>query len=211
MAAIKETVYIKGDQNVEVQSHNVMLGEILSIECANTQVLSKLKTTKILKIPEKGQHRFVVSILEVIQLIHQEFPNLEVQNLGAPDIIVTCEDQRTPGKLVHLVKVGLIGVLVFIGAAYSIMSFNNDVGTTKLFSQIYELFMGQEKKGFSILELSYSIGLGVGILTFFHHFGRKTWSVDPTPMEVEMRLYENDIQTTLIQSYSRKGQEVDVD
>lgn len=211
MAAIRETVYIKGDQNVEVQSRNVTLGELLSIECVNTQVLSKLKTIKILKIPEKGQHRLVVSVLEVIQLIHQEFPNLEVQNLGAPDIIVTYEDQRTPGKLVHWVKVGLIGVLVFIGAAYSIMSFNNDVGTTKLFSQIYELFMGQEKKGVSILELSYSIGLGVGILTFFHHFGRKTWSVDPTPMEVEMRLYENDIQTTLIQTYSRKGQEVDVD
>lgn len=211
MAAIKETVYIKGDQNVEVQNHHVTLGDMLSIECVNTQVLAKLKTTKVLKIPEKGQHRFVVSILEVIQLIHREFPNLEVQNLGAPDIIVTCEDKKTPGKLVHLVKVGLIGVLVFIGAAYSIMSFNNDVGTPKLFSQIYELFMGQEKKGFSILELSYSIGLGVGILTFFHHFGKKTWSVDPTPMEVEMRLYENDIQTTLIQSYSRKGQEVDVD
>lgn len=211
MAAVKETVYIKGDQNVEVQSRNVTLGEMLSIECVNTQVLSKLKTIRILKMPEKGQHRFVVSVLEVIQLIHREFPNLEVQNLGATDIIVTYEDQKTPGKMVHFIKVGLTGVLVFVGAAYSIMSFNNDVGTTKLFSQIYEMFMGHEKKGFSILELSYSIGLGAGILTFFHHFGKKKWSVDPTPMEVEMRLYENDIQTTLIQAYSRKEQEVDVD
>ena len=37
------------------------------------------------------------------------------------------------------------------------------------------------------------------------------FSVDPTPMEVEIRLYENDIQTTLIENYSRKGKEVNVD
>jgi len=30
-------------------------------------------------------------------------------------------------------------------------------------------------------------------------------------MEVEMRLYENDIQETLIEAYARKEKEVDVD
>ena len=29
-------------------------------------------------------------------------------------------------------------------------------------------------------------------------------------MEVEMRLYENDIQTTLVQNYERKKKEIDV-
>ena len=61
-----------------------------------------------------------------------------------------------------------------------------------------------------MLEFMYSIGMIVGILIFFNHFGGKKFSVDPTPMEVEMRLYENDIQTTLIENYSRKGQEIDV-
>ena len=58
--------------------------------------------------------------------------------------------------------------------------------------------------------MTYSIGIIIGILVFFNHFGRKRFSVDPTPMEVEMRLYENDIQTTLVENYSRKGKEVDV-
>ena len=55
------------------------------------------------------------------------------------------------------------------------------------------------------------IGIIIGILTFFNHFGKKRLSVDPTPMEVEMRLYENDIQTTLVETYSRKEKELDVD
>ena len=101
-------------------------------------------------------------------------------------------------------------IISFIGAAFSIMAFNNDVGTTKMFSQIYELVTGKTNSGFTILELTYCIGLTIGILTFFNHFGKKKFSVDPTPMEVEMRLYENDIQTTLIETYSRKEKELDV-
>ena len=62
-----------------------------------------------------------------------------------------------------------------------------------------------------MLEISYSIGISVGILVFFNHFGKKRFSVDPTPMEVEMRLYENDIESTLVDIYSRKGEEQDVD
>ena len=90
------------------------------------------------------------------------------------------------------------------------MAFNNDVGGTKLFGQIYELVMGKQSDGFTVLEVTYSIGLTFGILVFFNHFGKKRFTVDPTPMEVEMRLYENDIQTTLIENYSRKEQEMDV-
>ena len=91
------------------------------------------------------------------------------------------------------------------------MSFNNDVDAPKLFAQIYELITGKLSNGFTILEFTYSIGLIIGILVFFNHFGKKRFSVDPTPIEVEMRLYENDIQTTLVETYSRKGKEVNVD
>ncbi len=48
-------------------------------------------------------------------------------------------------------------------------------------------------------------------MTFFNHLGKKRLSVNATPMEVEMRLYENDIQTTLVETYSRKEKELNVD
>ena len=101
-------------------------------------------------------------------------------------------------------------LITFCGAAFSIMAFNNDVDVTKLFEQIYELVTGNPTDGFTILEVSYSIGLTIGILVFFNHFGKKRFTVDPTPMEVQMRLYENDIQTTLVEDASRKEEELDV-
>lgn len=210
MSVTNETVYIKGEQNVEVRTRDVTLGDILSIECSNKAVVSKLKPLRLLKITAKGKHRYVVSVLKIIECIHQSYPNLDIQNMGETDMIITYEEQKTPNQFVHALKViGVIGVS-FIGAAFSIMAFNNDVDTSKLFAQIYQLLMGSPKQGFSLLELMYCIGLIVGILIFFNHFGGKRFTVDPTPMEVEMRLYEKDIQTTLIESYSRKEQEMDV-
>ena len=213
MAANSETVYIKADRNVEVTKAEVTLGDVVTMECANPSVVPKLNTIKLLKFhhtDKKHQNRTTVSILRVIECIHEQFPNMDVQSMGEADFIVTYEEQQTAGGAVHLMKVVGVVIISFIGAAFSIMAFNNDVGTTKMFSQIYELVTGKTNSGFTILELTYCIGLTIGILTFFNHFGKKKFSVDPTPMEVEMRLYENDIQTTLIETYSRKEKELDV-
>ena len=114
------------------------------------------------------------------------------------------------GGVWHILKTSQVVLISFMGAAFSIMAFNNDVGVTKMFSQIYELVTGIKSDGFTVLEFTYSIGIAIGILTFFNHFGKRRFSVDPTPIEVEMRLYENDLQTTLIENISRKEQELDV-
>lgn len=204
------TIYIKGDQNVEVQERDVTLGDIVTMECTDSHVAAKLKSLKMIKIPDEKKHRYVVSVLKLIEKMHEVYPNISVQNLGPADIIVTYEPQQKKHVVVDWGKTVLVVLITFFGAAYSIMAFNNDVDTPKLFGQIYEQIMRRPKTGFTILELTYSIGVVIGILVFFNHFGKKKFTVDPTPMEVEMRLYENDIQTTLIENYARKEQELDV-
>ena len=79
-----------------------------------------------------------------------------------------------------------------------------------MFGQVYELF--------NRYKVRWIYNLGVHILYWYcdrnsdilQSFRKKRLSVDPTPMEVEMRLYENDIQTTLVETYSRKEKELDV-
>lgn len=46
------------------------------------------------------------------------------------------------------------------------MTFNNDVDLPALFQQIYTQITGQASTGFTILEISYSIGIGLGVLFF---------------------------------------------
>ena len=72
------------------------------------------------------------------------------------------------------------------------------------FAQLFSQFTGESSDGFTILELSYSVGVGLGILIFFNHFAGRKFTADPTPLEVEMRLYEDDVDKTLIEAGSRK-------
>ena len=210
MASESTTLYLKADRNVEVSKQNVMLGDLLSMECSDKTLLMKVKTLRILKIREEKEQRYVISVLKIIACIHAAYPEVEVQNLGEADIIVTYENQKTPPYLWHILKVAVVAAIIFFGSAFSIMAFNNDVGGTKLFGQIYELVMGKQSDGFTVLEVTYSIGLTFGILVFFNHFGKKRFTVDPTPMEVQMRLYENDIQTALVENASRRKEELEV-
>ena len=70
--------------------------------------------------------------------------------------------------------------------------------------------MGREKTGFTILELTYSIGVVIGILVFFNHFGKKRLTAEPSPVEVEMSGYDQQVYQTVIRQSGRKGIEKDV-
>ena len=103
-----------------------------------------------------------------------------------------------------------LGAAAFFGAAFAIMTFNNDANVTDVFAKFYEMIIGTRADGPTILEASYSVGLALGILLFFNHFASWKITVDPTPIEVEMRLYEENLNKTLIKNGGRKESGVDV-
>lgn len=210
MAVESTIVYIKGNKNTEVQNTKVKIGDVLEVSCSNESILTKIKSINLLKIPEQGKHRYVVSIMKVIEKIQDTCPHVEIQNMGETDLIITYEGDKKKNLVWQGTKVGMVFSITFVGAAFSIMTFNNDVDVPKLFSQIYEQVMGTPKTNFSVLELTYSLGISVGILVFFNHFGKKRFTVDPTPIEVEMRSYEDEIQNAIIKKYEREGQEESV-
>ena len=91
------------------------------------------------------------------------------------------------------------------------MSFNNDIAITELFEKFYLQIAEVESNGLTELEISYCIGVTVGILVFFNHVGKKKLTPDPTPIQVQLRKYEQDVDTTFIENSGRGGTEVDVD
>lgn len=208
----QETVYLKAERNVEVHGPEVTLGDVVQILCGDPGMAGRIRQIQLLKFTpgKRRQDRVVVSVLRVVECIRDLYPQAEIQNLGEPDFIVTYEPGKDTGGFFHGLKVAGVALCSFTGAAFSVMAFNNDVDVTKLFGQIYQLVTGARSDGFTILELTYCIGMVIGILVFFDHFGKKRFSAEPTPLEVEMRLYEKDIQTTLIDNSSRKGSELDV-
>ena len=90
------------------------------------------------------------------------------------------------------------------------MAFHNDIGINDVFTKIYEMVTGYQGDGYGILELSYSVGLAIGITVFFNHIGGRRITRDPTPIEVEMRVYEDDVNKALIETADREGKTIDV-
>ena len=113
MAANQVTLYIIGPRDVEVKKQDVTLGDILSMECSNKTILPKIKVIKIYKMPQNQNHRIVISVLKIIESIHEQYPGIDVQNLGETDIIITYEQQNTMSKLMHNIKTIFVSVIVF--------------------------------------------------------------------------------------------------
>lgn len=199
-------LYLKIDRNIQVHRERIVLKEIASVSCSSKAVENKVKEIKLPSEQIKGPGRYVFSVLDVITAIQNVYPNLEINNLGESDFIITVEKKHEPGALVSWMKTAVVCLLSFFGAAFSIMAFHNDVDITRLFRQLYEKITGTVSDGFTLLEVSYSIGVGLGILVFFHHFSRKKSASDPTPLEVEMRTYEDDVDSTVIESGNRQGE-----
>ena len=200
---MSDTLYIQTDKNMKVTKEIVTLGEIADLSCKNSSVLARNQVRKIASLPKGNYGRYVVSMIDVIREIEKAKPQVEICHIGEPTFVLTYENPSQKNRLFSILKVALVSLITFVGAGFSIMTFNTDVDVRTLFDNIYQMFTGRDSPGFSVLEVTYSIGIGVGVVLFFNHFGRRKLTQDPTPMEVEMRTYEDDVDTTIIEQADR--------
>lgn len=204
------TLYLKAEQNIELESEDVYVKDIGKMTCTDKHVLAKIKTIKLHHFKKDEQKRKVISILKVIEEIEKEFPNVSVENLGETDVLIEQVNVNKHKGAVQTMKIIFVSAIAFFGTAFTLMAFHNDIGIHEVFSKVYEMVTGQASDGYGILELSYSIGLAVGIILFFNHIGGRRITKDPTPIEVEMRVYESDVNKALIETSDREGKTIDV-
>jgi stage V sporulation protein AA len=107
----------------------------------------------------------------------------------------------------RILKSACIGIVIFFGSGFSIMAFHNDIGIVDLFAQIYEQVVGTQPNGLGGLEIGYSLGLALGILVFFNHISLRKKENDPTPLQVEMSKYEQDVEDTIERIRQKEGQQ----
>lgn len=210
MSTNKATIYIKAEQNVEMQSEDVYVKDIAKLACSDEQILAKVKAIKLHHFKKGEPKRQVISLLRVIEEIDKVCPGADVQSIGEAAVMVeliNVDKHKGPVQTAKLVFVALVS---FFGTSFTIMAFHNDIGINDVFTKIYEMVMGRPGDGYSILELAYSIGLAVGIIIFFNHIGGRRITKDPTPIEVEMRIYEEDVNKALIETADREGKTIDV-
>lgn len=200
---MSDTLHIQLDENVEVHHPHIYLQDISKLSCNNPKVLNRVRVMPVASLDPDKPGRYVMSVMDLVKEIQQKEPNLDINPIGEPNFIITYQKDSGPNLIWRWCKVIFVCLATFFGAAFSIMTFNNDVDVPALFRQIYFQVTGQPSNNFTILEISYSVGIGLGVLLFFNHFGRMKLTDDPTPMQVQMRLYEDDVNTTIIEDADR--------
>lgn len=201
---MKETLYLQLDKNIQVQHPHIYLQDICKLSCTSTKVLNRVRVMPVASLDPHKYGRYVMSVIDLIGAIQKKEPELTVIPIGESDFILTYDRAHTAALIWRWLKIAFVSLASFLGAAFSIMTFQNDVDVGTLFSQIYTQVTGEASTGFTILEISYSIGIGLGVLLFFNHFGKMRLTSDPSPMQVQMRLYEDEVDTTIIEQKSRE-------
>ncbi len=95
--------------------------------------------------------------------------------------------------MLEKVKVFFVSLIVLFGSAFAIMSFDEDVAINDLFDKIYQIVIEEQAKSNGVLEFAYALGVSIGIIVFFNHFGSKKLSKDPTPLQIKMWQYGQDV------------------
>ncbi len=208
---MSKSLYLKLNQISEVHEKDVYLKDVAELYSDDPAILAKCLALKVKKISSDRDHRYVGSVLDVIGLISKLDPSIQEENMGEQDFIIDYQKPRQPRLGWEWIKTAFVCVICFCGAAFAIMTFNNDASVTDVFREIYRMVLGHEAEKVTVLELSYSIGLALGVILFFNHFCAWKVNTDPTPLEVEMRLYEDNISKTVIQNDGRKESGIDVD
>lgn len=208
---MEQVVYIKAPQLVAVKNPKVKLEDFLTIYTDDSALKNNIQKMPFHAFDEGKKGQLVVSVLKIIEMISLQFPDAEVENLGEGDFIISYEPLSKYEKIKENIYTIFICATAFFGGGYAIMAYNTDVGAKELFTYLSMLFLGNPKTGVTYIVIAYSIGLTFGMLLFFNHLGNKKLTSDPTPLEIQMRLYENDISTTVIKNVSRQGNSIDVD
>lgn len=206
-----DILYIKAEQSVEVLNKKIFLEDVVKLYSSDKKMVSVLQKVVLMFVKSQKDCKFNFSILKVVELINKEYPEVQIVNMGETDFVVCYKIPKKSQKMLEYLKTAFVATIIFFGAAFTIMTFNEDVGVGKVFDNIYKLVVGQAKTGGSVLEISYSIGLPIGIIVFFNHFSRIKIHDDPTPIQIQMRVYEEDVNKTLIQNANREGKIIDSD
>ena len=133
------TVYLKCDRNVEVQSPDVFMTDMGSLRCSDPVTAAKLKSLKVHHFGKEDTKRCVISTLKLVELMENTCPDINVQIVGEPDVLVEWISVNRHVGWQQWLKAALVCLVSFFGTAFTIMAYHNDVGINDVFTEVYKM------------------------------------------------------------------------
>ncbi|BCG59985.1 stage V sporulation protein AA [Paenibacillus sp. URB8-2] len=196
-------IYIQLKNRVTLpHGKGVTLGDIAFL-IAPPELEERLKSLLLVQPEYSDGNLILIDTLKVIPLVKQLAPDADIEPIGEGRTIVQISGPEEPHKP-SPAMFALVWLLLFFGAALTIMNFHADVNMQEVQIRIVEMLTGRRDEHPYLFQLAYSIGIGFGMVIFFNHLFKKKWNEEPTPLEVEMFLYQKNIDQYVIHEEYRK-------
>ncbi|MFC4808431.1 stage V sporulation protein AA [Paenibacillus sp. GCM10023250] len=204
-ADMTPTVYLRLRKRIGIRPEGVVtLGQAARLFASDPALEARLESLTLHRHSLKDGNRVVIDLLQIVRLIREESPGAVVDAYGDPQVLVIIADApREPRKSVLFVT----WLLLFFGSGLAIMNFHTDVSMKDVHVRITELVTGRKAEHPLWFQVPYSVGIGVGMLVFFNHLFRKRFNEEPNPLEVELYMYEENVNAYVIADEMRRKNE----
>lgn len=198
-------IYIKADKKISVNKTGKIYVKDIADVLADNNIKHRIDNLAVFNITDKQNKCYLLSIMDVIKIISEAFPGYNINNLGEIDTVIEFSTENKENRYIKYLKIVFVCLVLMAGSATAIMSFHSDAQMSTIFENYYYIFFNQKIENPAIINLPYSIGLGIGIIVFFNHFTNKKITNDPTPIEVEMSVYEKDVTDNIIDTLNKES------
>lgn len=190
---MEDTIYIQLRPRVQaVWGETLKLGDVAQIYAADPKQQARLLQIRIV-VPGKQNEkkRFaVLDGLDAIRLIQSAGPFKSVRLVGPSETVIKYQMKKRKFSLLFFV---LVWLLLFIGSGLTIMNFHQETGMLEMHRKLYWMITGVKSEHPYIIQIPYSIGLGLGMIIFFNHVFTKRINEEPSPLEIELFNYQQNL------------------
>jgi stage V sporulation protein AA len=203
---LEKTVYIRLRHRVFIQPNDkIFLKDIAQI-IAEDALHNQIGDRVLYQADAKDRNIIIIDVMHVVEEIKKFDSMIDVQIIGpSQTIIEVVYKKRKISPIFFLI----IWFLLFFGSMLTIMNFHEDVSMQDAHQRLYKIITGKSVDKPLMFQIPYSFGLGLGMILFFNHVFKKRLNEEPSPLEVEMFNYQQDLDRYVVmhenkESMSRK-------
>lgn len=191
---MRNRVQAKGNQTVRIKD----IARIIGPE----EVIPIIEEIILLTVKKEDRNIIVIDLAQVIMAIRKMDQTIEVETFGPSQTII--EIILSKKKMSYL-TFALVWFLLFVGGGMTIMNFHVDVSMGEVHQKIFTIITGKVEDKPLLIQIPYSFGLGMGMILFFNHFFKKRFNEEPSPLEVEMFNYQQDLDRYVIMNENKEN------
>ncbi|NEW06145.1 stage V sporulation protein AA [Paenibacillus sp. SYP-B3998] len=183
-------LFIRLRRKARVRKGNVVQLSHIAQMIVEPEYEKSLASLVIHKPQQQDGNRVLIDMMVIVRKVKELYPELQIEHFGEPHVLLEIyTDNKKPSPIL----IGIVWLLLFIGSGLAIMNFHADVSMLEVHQRIYELMTGKRVDHPLILQIPYSLGIGAGMVIFFNHLFKKKFNEEPSPLEVEMFMYQENV------------------